>query len=65
MTLIHGFTLPARCARLPSLKGGPEEGERLQRGGPEDAERPHRGGPEEGSDCIGEGLKMGSDSGPG
>ncbi len=25
VTLIHGLTLPARCAHPPSLKGGPEE----------------------------------------
>ncbi len=29
VTETHAFTLPARCARAPSLKGGPEEGERL------------------------------------
>ncbi len=26
VTLMRRFTLPARCARAPSLKGGPEEG---------------------------------------
>ncbi len=59
VTPVHGFTLPARCARSPSLKGGSEEGSGYSAEGAKKAARvcgaglasvvrlPERGGAEE------------------